>query len=715
MGGLLLWETSAEATEVRGGIAGSGTHLLLLDGQQRITSLYGIIRGKAPGFFEGNERAFTGLYFNVSTELFQFHQPNLMNDDPHWIPVTELFAKGPVAYYPQFSDSEQAQLYLERLNRLYQITEKDFPQEEITGASRTVEEVVEIFNRVNSGGTKLSKGDLALAKVCAQWPEARGEMQGALQKWADVGFSFPLDWLLRNTTAVATGRAVFESLEGIPTETFQQSLDEAVQHVDTFLNTVSGRLGLDHHQVLMGRSAIPVVSRLLHLNGGRFGDAVHRDQVLYWYVHSALWGRFTGPTETYWQQDYDTVANSGVEGLIARLERSRGGNLGIQPHDFDGATKGSRFYPMLYMLTRVHGARDFGSGLELKAELLGRLSSLQVHHIFPKKVLRERYDRKQVNAIANFCFLTQDSNLQISGRHPEEYFAEAERRHPGVLATQWIPLDPELWKVENYPEFLEARRELLARAAEEFLDGLRSGTDSASSEPLRPVTLLPSDEPDDARAAQLNDMVTELHRQGYAEPELETVINDPVTGLMLAEAEAFWPDGLQHGRGNPVVLELDPEQANLPRLQALGYEVFTSVDSLLGFVDRLSREATGEPPTPAAETSPAEPHSPEFTQAVLEQYERARTEAGYHAAHFRGMVTELGSFATARRLLAAPTVSDGFSNLWERGRLDLTVEALVLRPSSPSCSPPRSGTGHGSVCTSSATRHPLKNRFTEHG
>ena len=47
------------------------------------------------------------------------------------------------------------------------------------GADKTIDVVVDIFNRVNSGGTKLSKGDLALAKICADGPRARGDEGGA--------------------------------------------------------------------------------------------------------------------------------------------------------------------------------------------------------------------------------------------------------------------------------------------------------------------------------------------------------------------------------------------------------------------------------------------------------------------------------------------------------------------------------------------------------
>ena len=90
--------------------------------------------------------------------------------------------------------------YMERLSRLRQVLERDFHDEKITGEDKTIDVVVDIFNRVNSGGTKLSKGDLALAKQCAHWPEARAAMRAHLDRWEKEGFSFNLDWLLRNTT-----------------------------------------------------------------------------------------------------------------------------------------------------------------------------------------------------------------------------------------------------------------------------------------------------------------------------------------------------------------------------------------------------------------------------------------------------------------------------------------------------------------------------------
>lgn len=60
-----------------------------------------------------------------------------------------------------------------------------------------------------------------------------------------------------------------------------------------------------------------------------------------------------------------------------------------------------------------------------------------------------------------------------------------------------------------------------------------------------------------------------------------------------------------------------------------------------------------------------------FHEAMEDIYRRAREEAGYNATVFRGMVAEHGGLETARRLINAKKVSDGYTALWERGRLDL--------------------------------------------
>jgi hypothetical protein len=68
----------------------------------------------------------------------------------------------------------------------------------------------------------------------------------------------------------------------------------------------------------------------------------------------------------------------------------------------------------------------------------------------------------------------------------------------------------------------------------------------------------------------------------------------------------------------------------------------------------------------------------EFHEAMLDIYRRAKSEAGYNATRYLTMVSEQGGLEAARSLLHSAAVSEGYTALWERGRLDLTVEALVL-------------------------------------
>src|SRR5581483_9046183 len=209
VGSLLVWVTKTETASTRGdGTLSPGSVELLLDGQQRITSLYGIIRGQSPRFFEGNSSAFSGLYFNLDDETFEFYAPVKMKDNPLWVSVTDLMQQHTGAFIAQLvaagCTEPQLSRYINRLNAVDQIQEIDLHIDKVAGDDKTVDIVVDIFNRVNSGGTKLSKGDLALAKICAAWRDARDETQRSLTTWEKAGYHFRVEWLLRIINAVPT-------------------------------------------------------------------------------------------------------------------------------------------------------------------------------------------------------------------------------------------------------------------------------------------------------------------------------------------------------------------------------------------------------------------------------------------------------------------------------------------------------------------------------
>ncbi len=305
VGGFMTWNTPAEGAAARGGVSTDGTVKLLLDGQQRATSLYGVLRGRAPKFFEGNAQAFTGLFFNVLDETFEFYAPAKMKHDPSWIDVSALMRGSagvgsliqPMMQLAEH-DNERLATYLERLNNLASIARREMHVEEVVGPDKTIDVVVDIFNRVNSGGTKLSKGDLALAKVCAAWPEARQQFNETLEVWKQAGFHFKLDWLLRVVNGVVTGKAPFTALANVAVPEIKRGLKLAQQYISAWLDVIAGRLGLDHDRVLFSKFALVIMARHMHNEGGRLPDTASQNKMLAWFAHTGMWGRFAGSTES---------------------------------------------------------------------------------------------------------------------------------------------------------------------------------------------------------------------------------------------------------------------------------------------------------------------------------------------------------------------------------------------------------------------------------
>ncbi len=396
IGAFMTWNTKADGAAARGGpVAVDGTVKLLLDGQQRVTTLYGVMRGKAPKFFEGSSSTFSGLHFDLEDQSFEFYAPSKMKGNAAWISVTDLMSQGIgpfIARAQQLSEQGGTSLadYINRLNRITQISAIEVHIEEVTGADKTLDVVVDIFNRVNSGGTKLSKGDLALAKICASWPEARHQMNEALDSWSKAGYNFRLEWLLRNVNAEVTGEALFAALADVETARIKAGLTETIKRVSNLLDIVAGRLGLDHDRVLFGRYAFPVMTRYLHHHNGKIPSAAERDKLLYWYLHAGMWGRFAGSTETVLNQDLAAVDGGGIDALIDNMRQMRGGDLTVRPADFSGYSLGARFYPVLYLLTRTLGAQDFGSGVPLSAHMLGHLTTAGPPHLPQGEAVRGR-------------------------------------------------------------------------------------------------------------------------------------------------------------------------------------------------------------------------------------------------------------------------------------------------------------------------------------
>ena len=147
-------------------------------------------------------------------------------------------------------------------------------------------------------------------------------------------------------------------------------------------------------------------------------------------------------------------------------------------------------------MAKSRQAIDWFNGINLGTQV-GERYRIHSHHIFPQSLLYQNgFDSNNhvhiqfVNAIANRAFLTGETNLEISNRLPEEYLPEVEEKYPGALESQLIPSDRNLWKLENYRDFLSARRELIAQKLDEYLDSLVTEEEENLSLPIKEIISL---------------------------------------------------------------------------------------------------------------------------------------------------------------------------------------------------------------------------------
>ena len=480
-GSFLIWKTP-QSQKTRGGPTDSENkyYKLILDGQQRLTSLYALFNGYPPPFYEG-EKLFFDIFFNLDTEEFVYYMEKKMKGNAEWIPVTEFLKFGDVGKYINSTSDTARAYYSENLTKLIKLNEIRNYSYYLTEISElNIDEVVTVFNLVNSSGTPLSKADLALAHICSYWPEARDILKNAQQKFRNYYFDFGLDFLTICISAVSVQSVLFErSFYSAPIDLIKKSWNEIETILEYIINVLRNDAYIDSSDNLKTPFALVPIIYYLAKNDGTFKSENDKKVALFWMFNALMWGRYSGRTYQTLQQDIVNIKNSNkIEPLIEVLRRMRGGKLEVELDDLVSEGTTSRFFPMAYIVARSKGGVDWFNGMKLYGKNLGTKYKIHVHHIFPQSLLykhgfksTDRQDVRKVNEIANLAFITQEANLKISNKYPLDYLKLVEEKYPSALKHQFMP-DKKYWSIEKYEDFLSQRRKQIAEEINKFLKKL---------------------------------------------------------------------------------------------------------------------------------------------------------------------------------------------------------------------------------------------------
>jgi hypothetical protein len=518
-GAILLWETDEAVPQQDFAVSQSTNPYqstrLLLDGQQRLTSLSAVIRGE-PVSVRSRRRPID-LLFNlehpdqlaVVTEVEENGEDEddvdddgeLIGDEtdstedellkrfnkmtfvvatrkleqlPHWVKVSEVFKTDNDAPFLKRAgisgfDDPRYEKYSQRLARLRGIRKYVYRMD-VLERTLSYDEVTEIFVRVNSLGAKLRSSDLALAQITAKWRHSLQTFQDFQKACARTGFDLDLGLHLKNLMAFATGQSRFQIVGNLSVEKLQKAWKEACEGMEFALNFLRSNLGIDSPALLSSPFLLVVLAYFGHSRNYALSNDEAR-QLRYWALMANAKGRFSrGSSETILDQDLASIRQGGaVSELIDRL-RLQFGRLDITAEELEGRNQRSALFKTMFLAFRAAGAKDWRSHLAIALDHSGAQHRLQFHHIFPKAVLKTSFTTREADDIANLAFIGGKTNRAISDKAPAVYLPPLVDQLGGpAFATQCIPVEASLLEVESYKAFLLERRKRIAAALNTFV------------------------------------------------------------------------------------------------------------------------------------------------------------------------------------------------------------------------------------------------------
>ena len=531
-GAILIWETDESVPEQAFAVGQQANPYaktqLLLDGQQRLTSLSAVIRGE-PVQVNGRQRPIELLFnlehpdqLSVITEVDDNSTdaaPELVdaNDEgedpsddeadasedelqkrfdrmtvvvatrkleqlPQWVRVSEVFKIDSDAPFLQQAgvsgfDDERYQKYSQRLARLRGIRKYVYRMD-VLERTLSYDEVTEIFVRVNSLGAKLRSSDLALAQITAQWRGSLNVFQAFQADCAKDGFELDLGLHLKNLVAHATGQSRFLTVSNLTLDALKSGWDDGCRGMEFAINFLRSNAGITSPALL--------ASPFLLISLGFYGAqrsyqlaAAEAQGLRRWVLLANAKGRYSrGSSETLLDQDLKILRDGGgFQELLDRL-RTQVGRLDVTPEELEGRNQRSALFKTMFLAFQAADARDWHSNLVIALSHVGNAHQLQFHHIFPKAVLKSTATTRETDDIANLAFISGKANRKISAKEPAIYFPEVQKANgEQPFESQCIPTDPNLLTVERYKAFLAERRRLIAERLNTFL-GSSEGTAS---------------------------------------------------------------------------------------------------------------------------------------------------------------------------------------------------------------------------------------------
>lgn len=439
----------------------------ILDGQQRLTSLYVTIKGRKLGHRDYGRICIdleTASRYEESSEegfdesIFVYRKP----DNSRYVAVTDLVGDNHLSIFNGIPET-----WKPAFNKAYNLF-ITYPFSVVWIREQQLGDAVTIFQRINQAGKRLSRYDLVCANVWREDFDFRKSVAQLNQQFSQQGFGVLHETIYTQTFAmVLLDRCTTAAELSLSTDQIIEVWDRAVRAVKLAVEFVRTNLGVVRSDHLPYRGILVVLAYYFFHAPSSALSAADRRTLWQWFWQVTLSERYSSTSPSRMAEDARELraAARGEEVTIAFPSRVTSDSVARTKMTTTSSALRNAFVCML-ALRQPRDLKD-GSPVNLGDGFFSNLKKAERHHVFPVGYIRNRgWSVASVNLLPNFCFIPADLNREIGSQAPADYlsqYREANSEFAVAAASHLLPVGPDAAVWDNdFQAFLKERAHLIA-------------------------------------------------------------------------------------------------------------------------------------------------------------------------------------------------------------------------------------------------------------
>ena len=437
----------------------------ILDGQQRAVSIYVAMKGLKIG-----NTGYSSIYFDLENE--EFYVP------PRGIPKDERY----VQFSKMFDNNEERKIYRALTNDNYRDSFDtcknrfvNYPLSVIYVRDSELDEVVEMFERVNQGGKPLTLFDLIVAGTWTEQFDLKDKVKETSKYFKnDKGFGeIKPDSFTQALSLIIKNNCTNSALLQITSDEIEKNWKDLINSFKMSVDFITDNLGVKIYEFIPYPAMLPLISYLFFKLGNKSLDADQTESLKMWFWKATFSERYSSATLSKMVEDkknvFDVIANDKIPDINYPITLTKESIKKIVMHRKSAIKNG------ILCIMALQEPRHFNNSniVVLDKTICADANNSEKHHIFPRAFMKQDLKGKEPNLLVNFCLISAELNKEISAKKPSEYIQYYQENNPDfedVLGSHLIS-DTQKLLNNDFDGFVDERAELMYEMAEKYVGG----------------------------------------------------------------------------------------------------------------------------------------------------------------------------------------------------------------------------------------------------